>query len=309
MTKRILILFLALLLALPLGARAEWYTAYKEKNDLNAAEDLDDAWTNILLIGSDTRTGQENTERSDTMMICSVNLDAGEIKLTSLERDMWVDIPGVEGNHKLNAAHSFGGPELLMKTINTLFHMNVTHYVSVNFQDFCAIIDLLGGVTVPLTADEIRVINNTVESSDYGETAYTPIPADAAEAHLNGAQALAYVRIRKIDDDFHRTARQRTLLSALLHDVSARPLQELPDLYLEAYAQLSTNYAPGELLAIALSVAGHAMGDLPQLSIPTPGNFRYDESDGVSKVIYDSETAVLELHQFIYGDTETEGAE
>lgn len=306
MSRRILILLLALLLALPLGARAEWYTAYKEKTDLNAAEDLDESWTNILLIGSDTRTGQENVERSDVMMICSVNLDEGEIKLTSLERDMWVDIPGVEGKHKLNAAHSYGGPELLMKTINTLFHMNVTHYVSVNFQDFCAIIDLLGGVTVPLTADEISVINSTVETSDYGETACTPIPADAAEAHLNGAQALAYVRIRKIDDDFHRTARQRTLLSALLHDVSARPLQELPDLYLAAYSQLSTNYVPGDLLAIALSVAGHAMGDLPQLSIPTPGNFHYDESDGVFKVIYDSETAVQELHQFIYGAPDAE---
>ena len=307
MIRRILILMAVLMLALPCTAQAEWYRAIKEaENELNAADDLDKKWINILLIGSDTRSDKKDAERSDTMMICSVNLDAGEIKLTSLERDMWVEIPGRSGHHKLNAAHSYGGPELLMKTINTLFHMNVTHYVSVNFYDFCGIVDLLGGVTVPLTAAEISVINSTVSASDYGDTDYTPIPKGASEAHLNGAQALAYVRIRKIDDDFGRTARQRTLLSALLHGVIGRPVMDLVALYDDAYSRLSTNYSPGDLLAIAQTVAGHAMGDMPQLSLPTPEHFHYDESNGVSKVVYDSEATVRQLHEFIYGGAEEE---
>ena len=307
MIRRILILATVLMLALPCTAQAEWYRKIKEaENELEAANDLDENWINILLIGSDTRSDEKNAERSDTMMICSVNLKEGAIKLTSLERDMWVQIPGRSGFHKLNAAHAYGGPELLMKTINILFHMNVTHYVSVNFYDFCQIIDLFGGVTVPLTAAEIGVINKTAASSDYGDTAYEPIPGGVSEAHLNGAQALAYVRIRKIDDDFHRTARQRTLLSALLNDVIGRPIMDLVELYDGAYSRIATNYSPGDLLAIALSVAGHAMGDLPQLSLPSPGNFHYDESNGISKVVYDSEATVQELHQFIYGSPEAE---
>ena len=307
MIRRIMILMAALMLALPCPARAEWYRAIKEaQNELNAADDLDERWINILLIGSDTRSQEKNAERSDTMMICSVNLKEGKIKLTSLERDMWVEIPGRSGHHKLNAAHAYGGPELLMKTINTLFHMNVTHYVSVNFYDFCGIIDLFGGVTVPLTSSEIRVINETVASSDYGDTKYDPIPGGVSEAHLNGAQALAYVRIRKIDDDFHRTARQRTLLSAMLNNAIGMPVMDLVSLYDGAYSRLSTNYSPGDLLAIALSVAGHAMGDLPQLSLPTPEHFHYDESNGISKVVYDSEATVRQLHEFIYGDAEEE---
>ena len=294
-----LALLLTLTLLAPAASLAETSVTISS-DDLNPAEGLSDDWTNILLIGTDTRENVADVSRSDTMMICAIHKETGEIRLASLARDMWVSIPGLRGHHKLNAAHSYGGPNLLMKTINTLFGMNLTRYVSLNFYGMSELVDAIGGVELDLTAGEVVYINGRVKEV-YGGEAATLLPSGAQTTTLNGAQALSFARIRQLDSDFGRTARQRKLLSALLEKVRGFSLAEQLALYARAQDCVSTNVSPAELLELGALILDSEL-QISELSLPE--HFSYDNSDGVSKVVFDQAEVTQTLHAFIYGEDE-----
>ena len=126
-------------------------------NDLSITEGLPGEWTNILLLGSDTRNIKK-VSRTDTMMIASINTNDGRIKLISILRDTVVPIPG-HGDKKLNSASYYGGPELTMKVVNECFKMNISKYVLVNFGGFKEVIDTLGGIQLDVTEAEMEQIN------------------------------------------------------------------------------------------------------------------------------------------------------
>lgn len=288
----------ALLLLLLLAPRAlAAYRVNVDSDDLCPAQDLDASIVNVLLIGTDTRQDVANAARSDTMMICSIDGE-GRLRLSSLARDMWVTIPGMSGHHKLNAAHSYGGPNLLMKTINQLFHMNLTRYLSVNFYGLSELIDWIGGVSVPLTAAEVSVINRSAGDT-YGSSAPAPLASGAQTATLNGAQALAYARIRYLDSDFGRTARQRRLLGSALEKVRGFSLAEQAQLFVKALSCVSTNLTPLELLRLGRAVM---QGETPPEELSLPADFSYDSGGGVSKVLFDAGETTRLLHEFIYGE-------
>ena len=129
--------------------------------DLSVNTSLSPEWQNILLLGVDQRVQGESC-RSDTMIICSINTETAEVKLTSLMRDMAVeftDLGANNGTYRLNAANYFGGPELTMKTINELLGMNIEKYVMVNFTGFTQICEALGGIEMDITEAEMNEIN------------------------------------------------------------------------------------------------------------------------------------------------------
>lgn len=132
-------------------------------DDLSVTAGLDSSWRNILLLGQDSRTTGKS-ERTDTMVIASINANTGEIKLTSLMRDMYVEIPE-RGTQKINTANYYGGPELAMKTVNENFKLNISEYVIVNFVNFPYIIEKLGGVYEDITEEEMEGINELVQDS------------------------------------------------------------------------------------------------------------------------------------------------
>ena len=292
-----LALLLCLFLLLPALSLADTLVSVSE-DELNPAEGLDESWTNVLLIGTDTRENVANAARSDTMMICSIHRETGEIRLSSLARDMWVSIPGMRGHHKLNAAHSYGGPNLLMKTINELFEMNLTQYISLNFYGMSELVDAIGGVQMELTAGEVTYINRRAKEV-YGGTAPALLSPGAQTATLSGAQALSYARIRQLDSDFGRTARQRKLLGALLEKVRGFTLTEQLSLYAQALTCVSTNMNPVELIRLGTLVLG---SDQPVSQLSLPAQFSYDSGDGISKVLFDQADVTDTLHAFIYGD-------
>lgn len=296
--RGVLALLVCLFLLLPAFALAD-YLVTVDEDELNPVQGLDETWTNILLIGTDTRANIANAARSDTMMICSIHRETGEVRLSSLARDMWVSIPGMRGHHKLNAAHSYGGPNLLMKTINGLFEMNLTGYVSVNFYGMSELVDAIGGVQLDLTAGEVTYINRRANEV-YGSTAAI-LPSGAQTATLNGAQALSYARIRQLDSDFGRTARQRKLMRALLEKVRGFALTEQLQLYAQALNCVSTNLSPAELIRLGMRVLN---SDLEISELSLPAQFSYDSSGGVSKVLFDQADVTRALHAFIYGETE-----
>ena len=169
------------------------------------AEDLSaEGIINIMLIGEDRRPG-EGRQRSDSMILCSFNTNENTLNMISFLRDTYVVIPGYNGS-KLNAPYQWGGVGLLDETMALNFGIHVDANVVVNFDGFKGIIDMLGGVDISLTSEEANHLNNL-----HGWN------LTAGMQHLNGDEALAYSRIRKIDWDINRTQRQRNVLISLIN--------------------------------------------------------------------------------------------
>ena len=311
MIRKMMLMLLAVMLAtmsmaaVPMSAMADYSMPVKD-GDLSQYPGLDEQVKNILLIGTDTRENDLKSGRADTMMICSINQKTGMVHVTSLARDTWVTIGDNGHQNKLNAAHTFGGPNLLMQTINRTYHLNIEEYVTVNFYGICDIVDTLGGVTIQLQEDEPWAINTTVDESygDYGDVRITPVPSNATEARLCGAQALAYARIRKLDDDFGRQARQRNLLMAMAREVGNCSIPQMISLATTCFEYVSTNLSLVDIISLATKVLTTGISDIQMHAYPQEGEFLYDSTDGVSKLIIDQAHGIEKLHGYMYPNTD-----
>lgn len=195
---------------------------------------------NILLIGQDRRPG-ESRQRSDAMILCTVNTEKKTLTMTSFLRDLYVQIPGYRDN-RINAAYQFGGMPLLNDCLELNFGVHVDGNVEVDFGEFTQIIDLMGGVRVSLTGAEVGYMNGA------GHEVYPGVN------NLTGAEALTYARIRKLDSDFYRTNRQRTVLLALLDKVKTKSFDEQYDLLLQILPLITTDIETAEILRYALEL-------------------------------------------------------
>ncbi len=257
-----------------------------DSNDLSVAEGLDKDWLHILILGTDTGSLELNYGRTDAMMVASVNTKTGQMKLTSLVRDMLVDIPGLSIRNRINTANAFGGPLLAVKTVNEVLGLNITRYCSINFRGFKDIVDLLGGVTLTLSG---------------GESAEANAPYSNGPQVLNGEQALAYVRIRKLDNNFGRNQRQRLFLNALLEQVKNSSMDRILSVIAETFKIIATNLTPNEVIALLPPVLKNAEG-MEMLSLPQEGTFKYTTTSwGASVVDYDAEAVKKAFHAFVYG--------
>lgn len=268
-------------LALPEG---DSFRITVSPDDLSVQEGLNPDWQHILLMGTDTGNKVLNYGRTDTMIIASINEKSKQLKLTSLVRDMLVDIPGLNNQNRINTANSFGGPLLAMKVVNEVMGLNITRYVSINFSGFSTLIDTLGGVEIALSAAEASELKM--------------LHVDEPQL-LNGEKALEYVRIRKLDNNFGRNERQRKLLEALFRQVTNLGMNEIISLVPPVVELVSTNLSTSDiigLLPVFLSVAdGPDMMGLPQA-----GAFNYYQTDtGASVVVFDQEAVRREFFDFI----------
>ena len=233
---------------------------------------------NILLIGQDANAG--NGTRSDSMILCTFNKQENTITLTSFLRDLYVKIPG---HHKdrINAAYAFGGVQLLEETLRENFGVEVDGNVQVDFGHFEEIIDLLGGVTMELTAAEARCINSHVAGSAVTEGTHL----------LSGEQALAYVRNRKdVDGDFSRTNRQRKLLRALAEAYRSKKLTQILGLLDDILPMITTDISAAELTTYALTLFPMlTSAEIKTQSIPVADGFRYTNVDGKAVLMPDME--------------------
>ena len=264
--------------------------------DLSIASDLPVTRMNVLLLGVDSLSyGQQ---RSDSMMVLSVGSDG--VALTSLMRDMLVDIPGY-GEQKLNAAYAHGGASLVMRTVNQTFSMNVARYVRVDYQGFVRVVDALGGVNVTITEEERDKINSllsgakqTLQEHGYLATELTGFGEDTA---LNGLQALAYARIRKLDSDFNRTGRQRQLIEAIWKKLRTQcvNLKVVDGLMKALREDVETNLSWPEMVSLGLKALGAGKIDMHRL--PSDG---YYADDG-SRLTIDAAANAALFRQWIYG--------
>lgn len=212
------------------------------KQEFEAAQKIDivqsDGVENILLIGADRRSMQENG-RSDSVILVSLNHETGKIHLTSFMRAMYVCIPRSDGNvwGMLNAAYSWGGPNLLIDTIELNFRIRIDRYVIVDFTAFKTAIDMVGGVEVNLSEAEAKQI--TIESK---------IPTSSGLQLLEGQRALDYSRLRIVDNDFKRTSRQRTVITSLLEKVPNIDVSTLISMANEILPLVNTNLSNTEIM-------------------------------------------------------------
>ncbi|WP_301109664.1 LCP family protein [Sporosarcina sp.] len=217
---------------------------------------------NVLLIGNDARADEEEA-RSDALMIGHYNQDTNEVKLVSLMRDTYVEVPEY-GMQKLNAAFFLGGPELVRKTIKQNFDVDVQYYAIVNFEGFSKIVDVIApdGIEVDIPYPMSHGINMTLEPG---------------EQHLNGDQLLGYVRFRHdIHSDFGRVKRQQEALSKLKDEaISMNTLFNLPKLLGVIDPYIDTNVDGKTLFTIGKGMlTGGKSKDLETMRIPAEGTYK-----------------------------------
>ena len=299
-----LVLFVALLAAGLYFLVGSVYSKlnYNEIESLTSEPMREDGVVNILLIGSDSRDGSADG-RSDAMILLSVSSKTKRIYMTSLLRDMYVDIPGHDGN-RLNAAYSFGGPELLMETVETNLDITVNRYMVVNFEAFANLVDAVGGVDLELTGDEIELVNgylneyNELTGQEFG-TNYMDTSKEGM-VHLNGPQALAYTRNRYIGTDFGRTERQRKVLTEVFKGLPKALVTNPTELFDGLMPNLTTNLTQWECYVLSLMAPMILSYDMEQGSIPAEGTYRDASIRGMAVLEVDWEANREYLHRMLF---------
>ncbi|MBQ1281092.1 MAG: LCP family protein [Oscillospiraceae bacterium] len=214
---------------------------------------------NYLIIGTDRRD-DSYMGNSDTMIIMSLNKKTDKIHLTSLMRAMYVSIPKDSGtvNGMLNWAYSMGGPELLVKTVEENFKVEIDHYAAIDFNSFQAIVDAVGGVEIELSYDEASWINKkTGIAACYEGTQI-----------LTGEQALWYSRCRSVGNDFVRTSRQRNVIESIIRGAGSLSLTQITELANTLLPAINTDMTNTEVLGEALHVLEYATYPIDQMMLP-----------------------------------------
>ena len=268
------------------------YEKREENKHVSQSELVTDAGVkNVLFIGCDAR-GDVQGNRSDTMILLSIDTKHRKLKLTSFLRDSYVYIPAKGYSDKLNAAFSFGGQNALIDTLEYNFGVKIDNYVMVDFNAFRQLVNLLGGITVDgVTEREAKYMREEVK-----------IPTvKAGKNKMNGKTALWYCRIRYIDNDFRRTERQRKVISAIIDKVIKTDIFTLMNICKQVLPNVSTDIKTTELLGLAVNaVLRYLRYDITQQQIPADGEWA-DRWVGSQQVVaLDFEANKKILKEFIY---------
>lgn len=272
-----------------------------EMNEMEeATEETLKGYTNIALFGIDTRKmgdlGAGN--RSDTIIIASINNETKEVKLASIYRDTYLNRAD-DTYGKCNAAYKAGGPNQAMAMLNTNFDLNIKYFVSVDFLALIKTIDLLGGIDVDVQDNEWEWINNymyetTAVTGEFGAFVEGP-----GLQTLGGLQATAYCRIRAVGDDYGRTERQRTVISLIAQKAKSASLGTINQIIDEVFPLIATNIPKAEMLKMAASMMSYEMGETG--GFPTlRENVVINKADIVAPA--DLEANVRELHKFLFDE-------
>jgi polyisoprenyl-teichoic acid--peptidoglycan teichoic acid transferase len=284
---------------------------YEEAGEVRHADGArqEDYVTNYLIFGIEEFGGARNT---DSMMIASINTKDDTLKLTSLLRDSYVDIPGYKAN-KLNSAYARGGARLLVDTIERNYKVQIDGYVSVDFKSFEKIVDLVGGVDIELGKEEAKYLNSTNYISKKKNRNVKP-----GMNHLNGNQVMGYVRVRKVktlggaNNDYGRIVRQQRALKAIFDSyISPKNLVKLLPNTRKSLSYVTTNLTEKQLERAMADVVENRMTKLDTFRIPVDGAFDAPKSyNGITyPIVLDWDTNRKELYQFIFRESKDEAVE
>lgn len=216
-----------------------------------------EGYKNFVIFGVDTRDNSLKRGNTDTIMLVSINNKTKDVKLVSIYRDTYVNIPDI-GYRKINAAYANGGYSLALSTINQNFDLDVEDYVTVNFKALVSLIDELGGITLDIKENELKTLNGYVRELNRINGTNVPGLKSAGTQTVNGTQATAYARIRyTAGGDFKRTERQRIVISKIFEKVKNSDLKTINSLIDKFLPQVYTNMTNKEILGLAKDVLSY----------------------------------------------------
>lgn len=256
----------------------------------------------LLLIGIDARPG-ETTGRSDTMIIVTLDPDGNVIKLTSIMRDLYVEIPGRK-NNRINATYVFGGPELLMETIELNFGVHIDHYIAVNFSMLGKLIDSIGGLTLTVENEYyMRRINAVIKQDNrvLGIDRNDQLLTEPGEQLMTGKQAQAYARYRygTADGDFGRTVRQREIITKIFEKLNQMTAIELMGLVVDNFDNVYTNLSVSDLASYAPVLISMKDAEIQEMRLPIDGGYQSKTIAGMSVLVPNREKNMQALLEFL----------
>ncbi|MCR5792580.1 MAG: LCP family protein [Lachnospiraceae bacterium] len=270
-----------------------------ESTDLNTIEVnenlvSDDDIITIILVGADKRESEQDRGRSDSLMLATMDTKHKELKLTSIMRDTYLEIPG-HGSDRFNAAYSYGGVGLTYQTIAQNFNISANGYVIVDFEGFKKVINKIGGVEMEVTQEEKNVMADDNHYPDW------IAKLKIGKNKLNGKQALAYCRMRHDSKgDFGRTERQRNLLSAIFKKMKTMPIPDALKAVQEILPYITTDLSNEEIYAYVAKMITMGTTDIEQLRIPVEGTYAQQRISGKSVLVPDISSNADIMQKFIF---------
>ncbi len=307
MRKRIILLVIEVIILLALGAAAyamskldklEYQTL--NEDDLEIYQDTGD-YTNIALFGLDSREGElDGGVRSDAMMVASINNKTGNVKVVSIFRDTLTQQS--DGTYeKANSAYSYGGPQEAVALLNRNFDLDIKKYMSVDFNALADVIDLLGGIELELTDEEVFWTNGyaTETAKVVGRT--TTELTQAGKQTLDGIQAVSYTRIRYTEgDDFKRSERQRLVLQQVVEKAKRASLPTLNKIIDQVLPQVSTNLSTSDFMGIAANAVKYQLGEMKGFPFDVTTSENVIGLEGSYVVAIGFADNVKQMHAFLF---------
>ena len=221
-------------------------------------------YRNIALLGIDSREDDYGTgNRSDCIIIASLNQKTGEVKLISVYRDTYVYV--MEGKtkrlDKITHAYSYGGAQNTLKSLNEALDLNITEYVTVNFDAVIAAVDALDGVVIDIDSSELKYINDYIDATSQSSGVKSSHITKTGSQKVNGVQAVAYSRIRYTEGgDYKRAERMRTVVMAMLEKAKTLSLAQLNSFANEILPRISTNISTGDIWGLVPTLTSIRVG-------------------------------------------------
>lgn len=287
------------------------YKPIEDSENLFSEEDTngllkDKMILNIALFGIDRRSEAETKSRSDSSMILSIDSRRKKIKLTSLMRDVWTEIPGHKPN-RLNVAIAHGGEKLAIQTIHKAFGVKIDRFATVDFESFKEIVDIIGGIDLSLSAKEAAYINGDII---YFKLPTPLLPVEDGTYHLDGHKTLSYSRARKVKtpeglhDDFARTYRQRRVLSTIMNKMKTCNLPQILEIIEKTGPYISANFKKSEIMTLGKNALNYLSYTFEDFRLPTDDNTKEANINGASVIVIpDWKKARYDLAKFIYEDS------
>ena len=259
-------------------------------------------YRNIALFGIDSRSIEDygKGNRSDCIIIASINQSTKEVKLMSVYRDTYVQIEG-HGLDKITHAYSYGEAPLAISTLNTNLDLNIKEFVTVNFDAVAEAINELGGVTIPVEQSEIQYINSYIKETSKVTGIQTKEVTSAGTQTLDGVQAVAYARIRYTSGgDYKRAERMRTVVEAMFNKLKTKSLGEINSFADSILPKIYTNITAGDILAMVPDLLNYKITESIGWPYETKG-ITLDRWYGVPVTL---ESNVTKMHQELFGETD-----
>lgn len=267
---------------------------------------------NILIIGSDSRD-ENSFGRTDSIILMSINSKTKTITLTSFMRDMYVNISGVRTDgssidtyDKINAACVYGGPELLMDTIEYNFDVHIDDYVYFDFFSFVDIVDSIGGITIEISDEEAAGMKAPMAEQNkiLGKKKGTDYLKHGGKIHMNGNQALAYARLRYVGNaDFERTERQRLVINKIVEKVKSSGPLTIDKFARTTMSDLTTNMSKMKMYGMVYKAMFSMNYKMVSLRLPAEGDYSYGWHNGQSTLDVDIERCREKIRKEIYGQS------